>query len=603
VEQADEMNSLGRARQGSSKIKDRPSFKGVNPGSITLKLGFKAEGYLRVNLLNAKLGGKKSQDPYALVYLLDKNGKTFFQVGNHKTETFKKNIEPQFNQEFNFNMRTSEISSKSLVIAIWDKDSTSRDDYMAGIRLSLQDVEYFTKWNYVTLELMHQEMDGHPAPYADEVSCIRKLFGYETRSKESLDLRACNNHLVSFIERARVLAEAYDFKNNMPTSLTNTVSSAPLDVRQMFRDEIARMKHQISLKRSERTRIEEEGHNLRRKHEELWRIRNQHIQTLGDKRKAYYKLCCEHAEISVQFGSIDAIKQQTGMIWDKMSFDRNQLPGFPFRETVNTAIPSFSAGGGGSNVQSLEEQYRISVITAYEKSMRARIEEMRVKYKGEYKAWIANLDKDAQEIIRLYQDILREKFNPQKRDGLRAILEGRNYQGRIDILLRDIEDIKRRISGLEGKDNESWYRGQLADLRAKINALMDEIRALLKRFTDFTSSRFDGIEISLFKQLLEYEEKRISSIPIKVPVEIRKTSSRMHKASTAGMSMSVGGGRSYSRHSVADSGIASPVGQNTNTIEGGGMMSSSRYSSGSSMGTRTSMTLENLRSHMDDQMI
>jgi len=568
----------------------------IDPGTITIQLGFKADEYLRVNLLNADIGGKKSQDPYALVYLLDNKGKTFFQVGNHKTKTFKKTITPDFNQEFFFNMSTHEIASKSLVIAIWDQDTHSRDDFMAGIRLSLEDVQFFTNWNTVTLNLMHQHTDGHPSPYDNAKTYLRDMFGFK---KDSLDLRSCNNHLVSFIERARVLSEAYDFQKNMPTSLTNTVSSAPLDVRQMFRDEIARMKNQISLKRSERTRIEEERNSLRRKHEDLLAIRTKHIQTLGERRKAYYKLCCEHAEISVQFGSIDAIKQQTGMIWDKMSFSKNPVPGLPFRETVSTAIPSFSAGGGSSNVQSLEEQYRISVITEYEKRMRAKIEEMREGYRFKYNEWIGNLDRDAKEIIKLYQDILREKFNPKRKDGLLAIWEARNYQGRIEVLLRDIEGIKRKINGFDGAATEGMYRAQLADLEARIKALMDEIRALLKRFTSFTESRFGGVEISLFKQLLEYEEKRMSSNQIKVDVQIRKTSSKMHRASTSGMTMTGGGGgRSYS-YSVADSGISSPVGHNAYGYEEGGLGRSSRFSSVSSVGYRQSQTLENLRGEMD----
>ena len=57
-----------------------------------------------MNLDSAKLGGRKSQDPYALVYLLGKGGLTFFQVGNHETDVFLKNIEPKFNKKFQFNV-------------------------------------------------------------------------------------------------------------------------------------------------------------------------------------------------------------------------------------------------------------------------------------------------------------------------------------------------------------------------------------------------------------------------------------------------------------------------------------------------------------------
>ena len=58
-------------------------------------------------------------------------------------------------------MPADSIIKKSLVIAIWDEDSKSRDDYMAGIRISLKTVLNWTKYDIVELELRHQEKDGH----------------------------------------------------------------------------------------------------------------------------------------------------------------------------------------------------------------------------------------------------------------------------------------------------------------------------------------------------------------------------------------------------------------------------------------------------------
>lgn len=58
-------------------------------------------------------------------------------------------------------MPVDSIINKSLVIAIWDQDSKSRDDYMAGVRINLRTVLNWTKYDIVELELQHQEMDGH----------------------------------------------------------------------------------------------------------------------------------------------------------------------------------------------------------------------------------------------------------------------------------------------------------------------------------------------------------------------------------------------------------------------------------------------------------
>ena len=51
----------------------------------------------------------------------------------------------------------------SLVVAIWDSDSTSRDDYIAGVRISLKEVQYFQKKELLWIELQAQSerLDGH----------------------------------------------------------------------------------------------------------------------------------------------------------------------------------------------------------------------------------------------------------------------------------------------------------------------------------------------------------------------------------------------------------------------------------------------------------
>ena len=49
----------------------------------------------------------------------------------------------------------------SLVVAIWDSDSTSRDDYIAGVRISLKEVQYFQRKELREIQLQAQLLDGH----------------------------------------------------------------------------------------------------------------------------------------------------------------------------------------------------------------------------------------------------------------------------------------------------------------------------------------------------------------------------------------------------------------------------------------------------------
>ena len=100
----------------------------------------------------ANLNARWSQDPYACVYLLDESCICYFEKGHKKTRTFDKNKEPDFDSEPEFKfqvnkqgscgdllfrnvlqMSISDVAKKNLVIAIWEEDSKSNDDYMAGV--------------------------------------------------------------------------------------------------------------------------------------------------------------------------------------------------------------------------------------------------------------------------------------------------------------------------------------------------------------------------------------------------------------------------------------------------------------------------------------
>ena len=60
-------------------------------------------------------------------------------------------------------MSLEELNKLSLVVAIWDSDSTSRDDYIAGVRISLKEVQYFQRKELLWIELQAQsdKLDGH----------------------------------------------------------------------------------------------------------------------------------------------------------------------------------------------------------------------------------------------------------------------------------------------------------------------------------------------------------------------------------------------------------------------------------------------------------
>ena len=91
----------------------------------------------------------------------------------------------------------------------------------------MKDVQYF-KLRSIEVKLLHQAMDGHVRLKVFDakwqvsfvlqpaVLSVENTFGILL---PSWDLQTCNNHLVAFIDRARVLAEAYGIKGSLPTTL------------------------------------------------------------------------------------------------------------------------------------------------------------------------------------------------------------------------------------------------------------------------------------------------------------------------------------------------------------------------------------------------
>ena len=83
--------------------------------SILLDYGIKTDlvllqinyfwGLLHLHLESAELCGRRSQEPFALVYLLGENGLAKFQIDNNRTKTFDSNVMTEINQDFFFKVK------------------------------------------------------------------------------------------------------------------------------------------------------------------------------------------------------------------------------------------------------------------------------------------------------------------------------------------------------------------------------------------------------------------------------------------------------------------------------------------------------------------
>ncbi|CAL8284500.1 unnamed protein product [Merluccius merluccius] len=70
-------------------------------------------------------------DPYVKTYLkpdLQKKSK-------HKTSVIKKTLNPEFNEEFFYEISFSDLTSKTLEVTVWDYDLGKSNDFIGGVSL------------------------------------------------------------------------------------------------------------------------------------------------------------------------------------------------------------------------------------------------------------------------------------------------------------------------------------------------------------------------------------------------------------------------------------------------------------------------------------
>uniref|UniRef100_A0A6Q2YGX6 C2 domain-containing protein n=1 Tax=Esox lucius TaxID=8010 RepID=A0A6Q2YGX6_ESOLU len=71
-------------------------------------------------------------DPYVKTYLKPDTQKK----SKHKTAVIKKTLNPEFNEEFFYEISLSELSNKTLEVTVWDYDLGRSNDFIGGVCLS-----------------------------------------------------------------------------------------------------------------------------------------------------------------------------------------------------------------------------------------------------------------------------------------------------------------------------------------------------------------------------------------------------------------------------------------------------------------------------------
>lgn len=92
-------------------------------------------------------------DPYVKCYLLpDPSKKT-----KRRTKMKKKNLNPEFNETFTYNIAHNELASKTLEITVWDYDVGTSNDFIGGIHLGIHSKDTLLKQWFETLKHQNKE--------------------------------------------------------------------------------------------------------------------------------------------------------------------------------------------------------------------------------------------------------------------------------------------------------------------------------------------------------------------------------------------------------------------------------------------------------------
>ncbi|CAB1419144.1 unnamed protein product [Pleuronectes platessa] len=109
-------------------------------------------------------------DPFVKICLKPDMGKK----AKNKTQTKKKTLNPEFNEEFSYEIKHGELAKKTLDISVWDYDMGKSNDFIGGCQLGIQAKGECLKHWYECLknkdkkiECWHVLLNDNPAQFED----------------------------------------------------------------------------------------------------------------------------------------------------------------------------------------------------------------------------------------------------------------------------------------------------------------------------------------------------------------------------------------------------------------------------------------------------
>uniref|UniRef100_A0A8C4ZQI0 Rabphilin 3A homolog (mouse), b n=1 Tax=Gadus morhua TaxID=8049 RepID=A0A8C4ZQI0_GADMO len=165
----------GGSARGMALYEDDVRHSSEERGRVQVSLHYDSrQGRLVVGVVRcahlAAMDSNGYSDPFVKVCLKPDMGKK----AKNKTQTKKKTLNPEYNEEFSYEIKHGELAKKTLDISVWDYDMGKSNDFIGGCQLGIQAKGECLKHWYECLknkdkkiERWHVLLNDDPAKFED----------------------------------------------------------------------------------------------------------------------------------------------------------------------------------------------------------------------------------------------------------------------------------------------------------------------------------------------------------------------------------------------------------------------------------------------------
>jgi len=360
---------------------------------------------------------------------------------------------------------------------------------------------------------------------------VRTTVGQKIVSQSGeLILKDCNNTLLTFIDKARILAEAREIRASLPASLKEKIS-IEVNAKDAFDDEIRKLKMKIEESRKTQRARAQELDMVKDENAEITKRHQHHQRSLQEVEKELFRLESAESELEAKIGSTnmrlkERITQLEAEIVQFQAKAKEVAAAFGGIEEAKVAnnfsnpeeeIEMKKMIGKMTNEKSLEEKaIIIKIKNEFLEKMKVALHKVRLEYQQDYEKFILKIETESAEIMRFYEALIQARL-PKNAAAMHSstlieLERMRNYQGRINQLDTDRARLEDVIRNMEGNIDHlaMEYKGQLASLDQQLADLKSRLRDLFEEFSSFAKWKYGhSHEITIYSRLMQYEQSRL----------------------------------------------------------------------------------------------